>query len=105
MRVHAEVVNPETGKQKTTNTFHFTFKNRYGDVPNVMPMTYAGGFFFFIFFSTESMVQLVDLTLFLLRFWKRKVLRLTWDVSDGMLLLSTRRHYIEAMEHRPKSKL
>uniref|UniRef100_A0A914VKD6 SHSP domain-containing protein n=1 Tax=Plectus sambesii TaxID=2011161 RepID=A0A914VKD6_9BILA len=45
LRVHAEVVDPETGKQETTNTFHFTFgtRDKNVSVSTVVPMTYADG--------------------------------------------------------------
>lgn len=43
VRVHAEVVTPETGEHHTTNTFHFTFITKDGlTVRKIMPRTYAG---------------------------------------------------------------
>ncbi len=43
IRVHAEVVDPATGSQETTNTFHFTFATRdKEDVPVVLPKSYSG---------------------------------------------------------------
>ncbi|ESN96945.1 hypothetical protein HELRODRAFT_102324 [Helobdella robusta] len=40
LRVHAQVLNPLTDEQKTTNTFQFTFSAEK-DVPTVVPRTYA----------------------------------------------------------------
>ncbi|KAK2144553.1 hypothetical protein LSH36_748g02081 [Paralvinella palmiformis] len=41
VKVHAEVVNPNTGEHETTNIFYYTFKCYAGDVPVVMPKSYS----------------------------------------------------------------
>lgn len=43
VRVHAEVVNVESGMHQTTNTFNFTFVTLDGsEVMKIMPKTYGG---------------------------------------------------------------
>ncbi|ESO86416.1 hypothetical protein LOTGIDRAFT_195153 [Lottia gigantea] len=41
VKVHAEVVVPESGSRETTNDFHFTFDSKCDDLPQVIPKTYA----------------------------------------------------------------
>ena len=42
MRVHAEVIDPQTQKRETTNTFYFTFRDTTGKpVRTIVPKTYS----------------------------------------------------------------
>lgn len=44
--VHADVVNPESGEQKTTNIFYFIFESTVKKLENVIPETYGESLLF-----------------------------------------------------------
>jgi len=39
--VHADVANPESGEQKTTNIFYFIFETKVKTLPGIIPETYG----------------------------------------------------------------
>lgn len=41
VRLHAEVMNPETGESKTTNTFYFVFESNTKTLPQIIPESYG----------------------------------------------------------------
>lgn len=48
LKVHAEVVGLD-GSRVVTNDFHFTFDSKLDNLPNVLPKTYAGRLFIYLF--------------------------------------------------------